>query len=44
MATPQQVGSVKYEKVDAGYFARRQLRRYAGVWSLWLFLPNPPKR
>ncbi len=35
MATPQQVGSVKYEKVDAGYFARRQLRRYAGVWSLW---------
>ena len=36
MATEkQQVGSVRYEQVDDGYFARRQLRRYAGVWSLW---------
>ncbi len=35
MAKEQQVGSVKYQKVDEGYFAKRQLRRYAGVWSLW---------
>ncbi|HEY8357441.1 MAG TPA: amino acid permease [Ramlibacter sp.] len=26
---------VQYAKVDASYFARRGLRRYAGVWSLW---------
>ena len=26
---------VKYAKVDAGYFERRGLRRYAGAWSLW---------
>jgi ethanolamine permease len=26
---------VSYTKVDAGYFEKRGLRRYAGVWSLW---------
>lgn len=26
---------VKYEKVDAEYFQKRKLRRYAGVMSLW---------
>lgn len=26
---------VQYAQVDPGYFARRGLRRYAGVWSLW---------
>lgn len=26
---------VEYAKADAEYFARRGLRRYAGVWSLW---------
>jgi ethanolamine permease len=26
---------VEYAKVDASYFERRGLRRYAGVWSLW---------
>ncbi len=27
--------SVRYTKVDASYFEKRGLRRYAGVWSLW---------
>lgn len=26
---------VSYNKVDQGYFDKRGLRRYAGVWSLW---------
>jgi ethanolamine permease len=26
---------VKYTEVDAAYFEKRGLRRYAGVWSLW---------
>lgn len=26
---------VKYEKVEDGYFEKRQLRRHARVWSLW---------
>jgi ethanolamine permease len=26
---------VNYTKVDAAYFEKRGLRRYAGVWSLW---------
>lgn len=26
---------VHYTKVDQGYFEKRGLRRYAGVWSLW---------
>lgn len=32
MANPS---GVEYAKVDASYFTRRGLRRYAGVWSLW---------
>ena len=28
-------GFVKYNSVDDRYMARRGLRRYAGVWSLW---------
>jgi ethanolamine permease len=26
---------VSYTKADAGYFAKRGLQRYAGIWSLW---------
>ncbi len=29
------VGSVEYHVAGGDYFARRGLRRYAGVWSLW---------
>ena len=32
---PTQTGGVTYRNVDAGYFQKRGLRRYAGVWSLW---------
>lgn len=28
-------GGVRYVEVDADYFRKRGLRRYAGVWSLW---------
>ena len=28
-------GGVRYDSVDAGYFEKRGLRRYARVWSLW---------
>ncbi|NML44347.1 amino acid permease [Ramlibacter sp. G-1-2-2] len=31
----QQAGGVRYAQVDPAYFARRGLRRYAGIWSLW---------
>ena len=31
----QRVGSVEYHHAGDEYFARRGLRRYAGVWSLW---------
>lgn len=31
----EHIGSVAYESVDAAYFEKRGLRRYAGVWSLW---------
>ena len=27
--------SINYQKVDQEYFASRQLKRYAGIWSLW---------
>src|SRR5688572_31362125 len=27
--------SVSYQQVDADYFQKRGLRRYARVWSLW---------
>jgi ethanolamine permease len=26
---------VSYTKADAGYFEKRHLQRYAGIWSLW---------
>lgn len=29
------VGSVQYHQTDDGYFEKRGLKRYAGVWSLW---------
>jgi ethanolamine permease len=32
MTTPT---GIRYTQVDAAYFERRGLRRYAGVWSLW---------
>jgi len=28
-------GGVSYTKADAGYFEKRHLQRYAGIWSLW---------
>ena len=28
-------GNVTYKDVDRGYFEKRGLKRYAGVWSLW---------
>ncbi len=30
-----ETGGVSYQKVDSKYFENRQLRRHAGVWSLW---------
>jgi len=35
MAEKESVGGVQYTSVDAGYFEKRGLKRYAGVWSLW---------
>ena len=34
MSDENQAG-VRYQEVGEGYFERRGLRRYAGVWSLW---------
>lgn len=31
----QSAGGVTYREADGGYFAKRALRRHAGVWSLW---------
>src|ERR671938_1534924 len=31
----QSRGGVTYREADGGYFAKRTLRRHAGVWSLW---------
>jgi len=31
----RELPSTSYIKVDAGYFEKRGLRRYAGIWSLW---------
>jgi ethanolamine permease len=31
----RKLGSVTYREVDQDYFAKRGLRRHAGVWSLW---------
>lgn len=30
-----ETAGVTYKRVDASYFEKRGLRRYAGVWSLW---------
>jgi len=35
MTDKKTVGSVTYTQTDKEYFARRGLRRYARVWSLW---------
>ena len=35
MAEKKTVGSVTYTQTDTEYFAKRGLRRYARVWSLW---------
>jgi ethanolamine permease len=35
MSEPTASGGVSYEKVDAAYFDKRGLKRYAGVFSLW---------
>ena len=35
MAEKKTVGSVTYTQTDKEYFAKRGLRRYARVWSLW---------
>ena len=35
MAERRRVGAVTYRDADEGYFEKRQLRRHAGVWSLW---------
>jgi len=32
---PEQSGGVKYREAEDGYFERRSLKRYAGVFSLW---------
>ena len=31
----QSTGGVTYREAEGGYFAKRALRRHAGVWSLW---------
>jgi ethanolamine permease len=31
----RKLGSVRYREVGEEYFAKRRLRRHAGVWSLW---------
>jgi ethanolamine permease len=31
----RRLGSVRYQEVSEEYFAKRGLRRHAGVWSLW---------
>ncbi len=35
MATKKKVGSVEYHEAGAEYFAQRELRKHARVWSLW---------
>ena len=35
MADKKTVGTVTYTQTDSDYFAKRGLRRYARVWSLW---------
>jgi ethanolamine permease len=35
MAGQSAGGGVTYREAESGYFAKRSLRRHAGVWSLW---------
>ena len=35
MPEPESIDGVRYHAVDAAYFEKRGLRKYAGVWSLW---------
>ncbi|HEY8001062.1 MAG: amino acid permease [Vicinamibacteria bacterium] len=35
MADERKVGAITYRQADDEYFAKRTLRRHAGVWSLW---------
>jgi ethanolamine permease len=35
MEQAKRVGTVTYREAHAEYFGQRQLRRHAGVWSLW---------
>jgi hypothetical protein len=35
MSEPESIDGVRYHSVEAGYFEKRGLRKYAGVWSLW---------
>jgi ethanolamine permease len=35
VAERRKVGAVTYREADQAYFGKRQLRRHAGVWSLW---------
>jgi ethanolamine permease len=35
VAEARKVGPVTYHDAEEGYFAKRTLRRHAGVWSLW---------
>jgi ethanolamine permease len=35
LAQERKLGSVKYLEVPEDYFAKRGLRRHAGMWSLW---------
>jgi ethanolamine permease len=35
MEGSRKVGAITYREADQAYFDKRQLRRHAGVWSLW---------
>src|ERR671923_1802754 len=35
MGGSRKVGAITYREADQAYFEKRQLRRHAGVWSLW---------
>jgi ethanolamine permease len=35
MGGSRKVGAITYREADQAYFDKRQLRRHAGVWSLW---------
>jgi ethanolamine permease len=35
LSQQRKMGSVRYQEVSEDYFAKRGLRRHAGMWSLW---------